>query len=68
MNIPKLQTWAVSKYDLEDAWFRYTRTKEFPQCGSGEDYLIWCAFESAFAYGWLRGKNLDPDYNVVEFV
>lgn len=56
IELRKIKTWAVSKYDLEEAWFAYTRRKDgIPD-----------SFAYAFCKGWLAARNLNPDYNVVE--
>lgn len=61
------RTWAVPKSGLDYAWFRYTRRRPPPTAGD-EDYLSWCAFQTAYVYGWLDARGLSPDYNRVEMV
>lgn len=64
---PKTETWAVPKNDLEYAWLRYSRKRPPPK-PTDEDYLSWCAFQTAYVYGWLDARGLSADYNRVEFV
>ncbi len=64
---PTTQTWAAPKSDLDYAWFRYTHRRPAPLVGE-EDYLQWCAFQTAYVYGWLDARGLSADYNRVELV
>ena len=52
-----MKIYAISQYDLEDAYFRYTRRKE----------IIPDSFAYAFGMGWLLAKGLNPDENSFQF-
>lgn len=65
----RIHRWAVSRSDLQAAWFSYTR-RDIPDrskgYAKGND-----TFDSSyygFCRGWIACRGLDPQFNVADVV